>query len=763
MASPFHVFRKHQRILIAVIGVMAMVAFVFIPILLQTFDERSSGGGPKDKVVTTDKYGDINEQTLSVFRSRKMSLVQFLASAIAESGGNPQMISRLMGDTSEETVVGEWLMAQKAKSEGMQIDDAMVSETLRSLTGGQLSNAQLTELLKKSRLSEDMLFDTLKEFLLARQQLGLFQSALGGFNPSQVTLTPGQKWDYFQRLNRKVDAEVIPIDVAAFVEEVKDPGDKVLEAYFDEYKNQYANPNRATPGFRLPPRIDVEYIKADVEKLGRLDLDAVTDVEIEGYYIANRDLEFQALNLPGLDIMSIPGEEEAKADEAKPADKSEVDKPAAEVKAEVKPAEKPAEAKPVEVKPTEEKPAADEPAAKPADDKNSDMRRKSPFRLVAFEAEKKDDKGAKTEVKEEKPAEKPAEVKPAADKPADALKSTLPSLPGSLGMDAADKVIGQKKYKPLSDVKDDIRRKLAIQKSAAAVGNLLKPLHGKMRGYHNSVLLFEAESAEGKTDVKKPEFNLADEIKGTKLEIGQTGMKTYTELSELDLAGAMIDGQIPALRELFTGLPEHQPRTAQDSNRDYYLFWKVGSEDERVPEFTDEGIREEVLTAWKFDQARKLAQKKADELAKKAIESKKPFDELFAGQADLQVKRTGPFSWMTLGNIPSLAYRMQPRLGRVEHVDLAGDAFMRAVYGLKVGEVAVAPNHPESVFYLIRLADSQPSQKVLWSMFIADKYLPYGTMAQGEKVQATRRWIGNLEKEANLKWERDPVDPNTGK
>ena len=240
-------------------------------------------------------------------------------------------------------------------------------------------------------------------------------------------------------------------------------------------------------------------------------------------------------------------------------------------------------------------------------------------------------------------------------------------------------------------------------------------------------------------------------------------MKTYAELSELDLAGAMIDGQIPALRELFTGLPEYQPRIAQDSNRDFYLFWKVGSEDERVPKFTDEGVREQVLTAWKFDQARKLALKKADELAKKAIESKKSLDEVFAGQTDLQIKRTGPFSWMTLGNIPSLAYRMQPRLSRVKNVDMAGDAFMRAVYGLKVGEVAVAPNHPETVFYLIRLDDSQPSQKVLWSMFTADKYLPYGTMAQGEKIQATRRWIGNIEKEANLEWKRAPVNPNTGK
>ena len=34
MASPFTVFRKHQKILIATLGLLAMIAFVFLPMMM---------------------------------------------------------------------------------------------------------------------------------------------------------------------------------------------------------------------------------------------------------------------------------------------------------------------------------------------------------------------------------------------------------------------------------------------------------------------------------------------------------------------------------------------------------------------------------------------------------------------------------------------------------------------------------------------------------------------------------------------------------
>ena len=59
MASPFSVFRKHQKFLMAVACLLAIIAFVFLPILGETLGLRSSG--PVNKVVVTSKYGDLRE------------------------------------------------------------------------------------------------------------------------------------------------------------------------------------------------------------------------------------------------------------------------------------------------------------------------------------------------------------------------------------------------------------------------------------------------------------------------------------------------------------------------------------------------------------------------------------------------------------------------------------------------------------------------------------------------------------------------------
>ena len=64
MASPFAIFRKHERLLMAIAGVMAMIAFVFFDPLFGMRSGRSRGG-PQDPVVAETKlYGDIHESDI---------------------------------------------------------------------------------------------------------------------------------------------------------------------------------------------------------------------------------------------------------------------------------------------------------------------------------------------------------------------------------------------------------------------------------------------------------------------------------------------------------------------------------------------------------------------------------------------------------------------------------------------------------------------------------------------------------------------------
>ncbi|MCH7477869.1 MAG: hypothetical protein IIA14_07190, partial [SAR324 cluster bacterium] len=58
----------------------------------------------------------------------------------------------------------------------------------------------------------------------------------------------------------------------------------------------------------------------------------------------------------------------------------------------------------------------------------------------------------------------------------------------------------------------------------------------------------------------------------------------------------------------------HQPAIAEDADSNRYLFWKVEEVKEHIPARMEE-IREKVESAWKLDQARPLAEKKAAEIA----------------------------------------------------------------------------------------------------------------------------------------------------
>ena len=122
-------------------------------------------------------------------------------------------------------------------------------------------------------------------------------------------------------------------------------------------------------------------------------------------------------------------------------------------------------------------------------------------------------------------------------------------------------------------------------------------------------------------------------------------MDTY----QLDIGKSAVDGQQSFVRVIFEGLTEHRPGISQDIERDYYLFWKTDSADERVPEFEDEGIRDQVLASWKMVQARKLAKDKAEKLADEARKSGKSLGASIGKLPDVEVSKAGPFSWMTTG------------------------------------------------------------------------------------------------------------------
>ncbi len=719
MASPFAVFRKHQKILIATLGLLAMIAFVFLPMILKGLGE---GGRSKDPVAVTSNYGDLTESQLQSMRNRRQTVIQFLQRAVDAAAFDRETtyrrkmgIEEFFGNAGEESTVDLWLLVQRAKQLGMTISDGAVSDFIGSaVTDNRVTNEQFAHLYKSMKISEDVIFDTLQGELLARELQEAFSTSLGG-------TTPAQRWEYFQRLNRKVEIEVAAVAVADYVDRVEDPDDDVLQKFFAEHKGELAGPMSPQPGFRVPPKAAVSYVRADVSKY--LDAAPVTDEEIEKYYLNNRDQRFVKPELPGLD----EGDQKTAPAEAKPPEKPVEKKPAQ--KPEAKPAATEAK-KPVA--PNKDAPNKDAPnkdGPSPQDKKTSARDSNSPFRLVS--------------TAEKKPVEKKAEDQPA----------TKP----------VEKKAEDSKYQPLDDVRAEIRQILAAEKQAAGikafgeVETSLQPIREAVTRHRRDLSQYKIKKSEGEeaTEPQSPDFQAL--AKQNALTFHKTGLISVAEMADLDIGRSMVDGGQSFLGYVYSTSNLNRPRVARDMGRNIYMFWITDSSKEKVPKFEDEGVRATVLAAWKMDKAREIALEEAEKLAQETRQSKKTLGEALGGLR--VVEKSGPFSWITRAPVPGAQGQTRLLMSRVEHVDKAGDKFMRKVYDLEVGGISVAMNQPQDVAYVVQLEKTEPSDTVLWIGFQADPYSVYAAVGRSDQMNILKTWVDGIRNDAGLKWERKPLPP----
>jgi hypothetical protein len=237
------------------------------------------------------------------------------------------------------------VLARRGRELGLVISDDAVNQTLQQATFNRVRPADLERIISSYRLpsgqrvSSQQIFDALREELLSIRVVLLFLNGLGMADESyQRPLdTPAERWDYFRRLERQATAQVLPVPVAEFTEEVGNPSDAELQALFEKYKQQFPSPESPEPGFRQPYRAKFQYFKADADELITAEMKNVSDEEVREYYEKNKDKEFRKLNLSPLgqnDEQSKPGNDAEKGEASKDGDS------AATKKSDEKPAEK---------------------------------------------------------------------------------------------------------------------------------------------------------------------------------------------------------------------------------------------------------------------------------------------------------------------------------------------------------------------------------------------------------------------------------------
>ncbi len=295
--------------------------------------------------------------------------------------------------------------------------------------------------------------------------------------------------------------------------------------------------------------------------------------------------------------------------------------------------------------------------------------------------------------------------------------------------------------------KNRIRREIAyekIQKIFLSLREQLDPYREKRQQY--DVQLIQSKGVAKDKESLGPPPTKPDIEKFAKengLTSGSTPLISQWQAQESDIGSSLVNGRDPVYSFAYQSLAKFRPEMSYDMKGDLYLFWKTDETKERVPKFDDEGVREQVLRAWKLEHARDLAFKQAEATAKEARTAKKHLKQTFA---DRQVIMPPPFSWITFGNVPMGSAPGAARISNVTGIDFAGEDFMRVTFRLKQDEVGVAFNEPKTIAYVIRLTALNPSQNVLWKEFEVDDFNKYAPAAQSDRQQMMRAWLEEIKK-----------------
>ncbi len=395
MSSPLATFRKHRTYWMAGLVLLAIMAFVVAPAIdfMQGAMRNDTGG---NQIVVRWDGGRITLAELERMRQHQYKFVQFLsklANEVLAAGGEPQVpefaysseIKRIedlgvSAQTDSMSVIETRLLADLAKSNGIEFDDDAADEFLVAYCDTRVSPNRLAEILREVGGGQFSEFDLRELIKLELAAMVARQMALRGwsneFKPDvqqivRMTQTPGDLWSDFLKLNQTAKVEAFPILVSEFTKQVADePSEAEILAIYEQGKNQIASPIFPDPGFMREYKANFEYVAGNYSERVELEKAKITEEQIKTEYdrlVSLGQLKFD----PELEKLKAaaagaadPKAPESSTDSATPpaTDTPASEKPATETPATETPATEPVTDVPATDAPATEKPATEKPA-----------------------------------------------------------------------------------------------------------------------------------------------------------------------------------------------------------------------------------------------------------------------------------------------------------------------------------------------------------------------------------------------------------------
>ena len=329
-------FRRHAKILMVVLGSAAMAIFGLGPV----FDELAQRGSRTDalesQVVATWDGGKVTRIDLEKWERSHWQAQRFLSglrsTAETKKGDRIRSLATPIPmlkdgnqDSIDDQLIGRFLLSERAKAEGVVVSDGMVEEYILLSAGDvAFSNRDLDEINRE--VNQNCSLQKVKEHL----KFELLASQMQQYASAGIPMVPNptEAIELYARSQEKVECEVLAVNVDEYIEAGDDVSANELKKVYEQGKYDFVDPTGENPGFKVGPKLNIQYLKADFQVALTNEMNKLTDAEVQAEYdrlVAEKSpivmeavVEDNAIQIdtstPDTDVV-LPGESEAQAPE----------------------------------------------------------------------------------------------------------------------------------------------------------------------------------------------------------------------------------------------------------------------------------------------------------------------------------------------------------------------------------------------------------------------------------------------------------------
>ena len=264
---PFAVFRQHQRKLLAIFAIMAMVGFVLSDTLPRWIN--SGGVNNRDYVVADLFDRPVRRSDLALMDQQRQRANRFMAYI----GADP----RFFGGSTQAELIDALILKHEADRLEIPETAGFARRWIDQRTRGGMTAPMFEMILSKFESNvagEELLINLAGQIriLMARQEV------------ATPVVTPLDVYRNYRDQNERASFKAVPFLVDSFVKNVGEPSETEVERLYEQGKDALPDPLRINPGFKIPRKIKVEFVSIDASEVARQIKAKLPEAEVMTYY-----------------------------------------------------------------------------------------------------------------------------------------------------------------------------------------------------------------------------------------------------------------------------------------------------------------------------------------------------------------------------------------------------------------------------------------------------------------------------------------------